>query len=287
MSKLIAVQDFNGNAGATVWWVLQGGVAIDKLRQEWLAQGLPEQWLPEVASIDKRLSRAVGAVTELRKLARPIERRGHWGIVDEVVEGEGDSATLRHDVVLRCRVVKGVVEYSDPWHPIAGEIAQAFARQEGLLHRDDLALWLADVVKAMYGIAMKPRGGMYYVLPERVDQWRKVCEVIKAANAGNCYTLPTLKGEEATRAVLDALVYDVESEAEGYAETFDSVGARALKARVKDCDALLDRLTQYEGLLGGTLDKVRSKVQTVQFAAVTAAYAAEAAAMVEQEQVAK
>jgi hypothetical protein len=281
-NNLTAVQGFSGDAGATVWWVLKGGVAIGDLRHAWLAQGLPEQWLPEVASVEKRLSRAVGAVTELRKLARPIERRGHWGIVDEVVQGDGDTATLRHDVVLKVRVSKGVLDFDNPWHPIAGEVAAAFARQEGLLHRDDLALWLADVVKLVYGTPMKPRGGIYYVLPQEVDRWRKVCRAIETADAGTCYTLPTLQGEEATRAVLDALVYDVESEAEGYAQTFESVGARALKARVRDCDALLTRLSQYEGLLGGALDKLRAKVTTVQDAAMLAAYAAEAAAMAEE-----
>jgi hypothetical protein len=80
--------------------------------------------------------------------------------------------------------------------------------------------------------------------------------------------------------VLDALVRDVNEEADDYSEavTGGKVGARGLRARVNDCDALLARIAQYEGLLGSALDGIRARVQSVQDAAMVAAFQAEAAA---------
>lgn len=278
-NNLAAIKDFNGNAGATVWWTLAGETAADKLGDAWRAQNLPGDWLPELPSIEKRMSRAVQCVQEQRKLTRPIERRGHWGIVAEVVRGEGASATLQHDVVLTVRVESGQIVYSDPWHPLAGQIAAEYSRQDGLLHRDDVALWLVDVVRRLYGTPLRPRGGLYYVLPAQVETWRRVCAAIESAGAGTSYTLPTLQGEEATRAVLDALVRDVESQANEYRENIlgGNLKKRALEARVRDCDALIEHLSQYEALLGSTVETVKKLVVDVQDTAISAAYTLAAA----------
>ena len=286
MSNMIAIKGFGGDAGASVWWKLKGNVPLTDLHWQWQKQGLPEAWLPELPTIERRLSRAVRSVTEFRKLARPVERKGHWCLVDETVQGDGAGATLTHAPVLTARVVKGVVEYSDPWHPLASAIAASLTEQEGLLHRDDLAIWLADGVlrDRLHAVKLRPQGGMYYVLPHRVETWFKIRTAIEAAHAGDCYTLPTIQGEHATRAVLDALVHEVTEEAGRYRDQIaDGVGKRALRARVADCDSLLTRIASYESLLGNALESVRKHVTDVQDAAVVAAYAAEAAARAGEE----
>lgn len=287
-TKLVAVQEFNGEAGGTVWWTLRGSVKIDDLAQAWRDFGLDPQWLPALPSIEKRLGRAVERVAtpsarQDRVLARPVSRAGHWALVLEEVQGSDASATVSHSTALTVRVAKGVVEYSDPYHPLASRVADAFAAQEGLLDRDDLAIWLVDVLRGrLYGTRLRPRGAPYYLLPAHLSVWRQVCDAVRKAGAGDCYTLPTLRGEEATRAVLDALVRDVTDEADDYRDAIaGGVGARALRARVKDCDGLLSRISQYEGLLGGALDGIRARVQEVQDAAMVAAFQAEAAATAE------
>jgi hypothetical protein len=279
--NLTAVQGFGGDAGATVWWTLTGWTSRGVLRDAWVRQGLDEAALPELPTPEKRLGRAVQRVGELRRLARPVERRGHWAVVLESVEGEGVAARVTHTQSLTVRIVAGVPEYQHTGEQslaLSIAIRDEYAAREGLLHRDDVSLWLAKVIAGLHGTPLRPKGGLYYVLPSQVEQWRKVCNALEEAGAGSCYTLPTLKGEEATRAVLDALVRDVSDTAQDYSDKVHSgeLGARALRARVKDCDALLERVAAYDDLLGGALDVLRQRVAQVQDAALAAAFAAEA-----------
>lgn len=283
-SSLTAVQGFNGTAGATVWWTLRGDVRLDTLAQHWQQAGLPADWLPDLPTADKRLGRAVTSVSELRKLARPVERRGHWAIVAEVVEGDGDAATLRHAQVLSVRLEAGEPHFTDAGLTsqsilLSAQIRSVWDAQEGLLHRDDVALWLSKLIARVYGTPLRSRGGLYYVLPSQVERWRAITSCVEAAGAGSTYTLPTLAGEDATRAVLDALARDVADDVQQYTDQILSgnQGPRALRARVRDCDTLLERLTQYDALLGGALDTVRQSVLTAQELAVVAALRVEAA----------
>ena len=289
MRNLVAVQGFTGEAGGTVWWTLRGSVRLAALQDAWHRAGLNPAWLPELPSTEKRLGRAVERVASPsaksdRVLARPIARSGHWALVAESVQGSDANATVVHSTSLTVRVVKGLIEYSDPWHPLASQVAAEFNAQDGLLDRDDLAIWLVDLLRGrLYGTRLRPRGAPYYLLPAHLGVWRQVCDAVGAADAGDCYTLPTLQGQEATRAVLDALVRDVNDDADDYsaAVTGGKVGPRGLRARVNDCDALLERIAQYEGLLGGALEGIRARVQSVQDAAMVAALQAEAAATAE------
>lgn len=280
-NNFMAIQAFHGDAGATVWWTLAGNVRLDKLREAWLAEGLDAHLLPDEPSPEQKLGRAVRSVGDNRTLARPLARRGHWAIVREAVAGEGTMAWLEHKQELTVRIPNGgtLPQFIGGEGDLEAHIQHAFDAQHGLLDRDDVALWLVKVLSnTLYATPLRQRGGLYYVLPNRVDLWRKVAAAVEAAEAGSCYTLPTVSGDEATRAVLDALVHDVRSEADKYNDliTTGTQGKRALRARVEDCNFLLEKLNQYEGLLGGALQAVRDRVQGVQDAALAAAFVVEA-----------
>jgi len=276
--SMIAIGNLD-HAGATVWWTLTEHTPVHALRAAWLAQGLPESTLPPAPSAEQRLGRAVRSCASQRVLARPLARRGHWALVSESVHGEEAAARLQHAQTLTVRLTDNTVIYSDD-SELAHTVSRAYAAQDGLLDRDDVALWLVAVVRRLHGTPLRPRGGLYYLLPARVQEWRQVCAALEQSQAGSCYTLPTIGGEDATRAVLDALVRDVGAACVEYGDAVatGTLGTRALRARVADCDTLLERLAQYEGMLGGTLDAVRVQVQSVQDAALGAAFAVEAEA---------
>ncbi len=284
-SNLVAVQDFGGAAGATVMWKLRGGIYLHTLADAWATQGLPANWLPALPSAEQMLGRAVRSVSDMRLLARPISRRGAWAIVNEDVVGED---TLAHEQTLVARIRHESIDFdvrtAAGW-TLRDRVAEAFAAQEGLLDRDDLAKWLVGVIRQMHGVPLRPRGAIYYLLPTQVETWRRVCDAIREAKAGECYTLPTLQSADATRAVLDALVDDVESEANDMADAIGSgkLKSRALRARVEDCNQLLERLAQYDGLLGNALSTVRARVSSVQDAALVAAFKVEAEALAEEQ----
>jgi hypothetical protein len=281
--NFMMIQGMEGiDAGATVYWTLASQVTLDGLRRAWQAEGLDPTWLPEAPSPEQKLSRAVRSMANLRTLARPLARRGHWAIVREEVHGEGTMAHLLHQQELTARILTGATMpvYSQAVQTdLTREIDAAFVEQEGLLDRDDVALWLVKVIeKRIYGTPLRPRGGFYYILPWQMPTLRAIVRAVQTAGAGQLYTLPTVAGEEATRAVLDALSHEIEGTAVEFSTAIGTgtLGKRALRARVADCDSLLDKLAQYEGLLGGALDKVRGKVMAVQDVALQAAFAAEA-----------
>ena len=293
-NNLTAVQGFSGDAGATVWWTLRGEVDRTALVEAWRAQGLPDQWLPDLPSAERRLSRAVQSVSEMRRLARPVQRKGHWIVVAEKVTGEGAGASVAHEPVLSVRLEGGqpvyTVQGTGYWevgaaYALEDQIRAEWARQDGLLTRDDVALWLADVIQYVHGVPLRPKGGLYYVLPSQVERWRLVCQCIEGLGIGSSYTLPTLRGQDATRAVLDALVADVTRDADDYHGQImgGALKGRALQARVRDCDNLLSRVAQYDSLLGGALDTLRQRVLAVQDAALLAACQIEGEALAADE----
>lgn len=280
MANMIAVQGDVAGAGATTWWGLHGDVRGDALERAWRAQGLETAWLPEPTTPAQRLGRAVRSVSSLRKLARPVERRGHWACVTESVAGEGAQRTVAHETTLTAWVTaSGGVEFSTLLDP-APAIAGAFAASLGWLTRDDVALWLADVIKRVYGTPLRDRGGVYYVPPTQVATWRQVAAALDACGAGRVYTLPTVQGEDCALAVLDALTRDVGGDLDTLVEQAEtrSVGGRALRARARDCDEVLRRLEQYAGVLGTSLDALRERVLVAQDLSLTTAWAIEAEA---------
>jgi|688.fasta_scaffold174618_2 hypothetical protein len=288
MTNYIAVNDFSGNAGATVWWSLSGNVTAVTLRDAWARHGLDARIpLPDLPSPEQRLGRAVETVKDAHTIVRPVRRSGHWAIVSESVAGTGDAATLQHSHELSVLIRPGRTEVEcSEITPKTERILASYAAQEGWYHRDDLSLWLAEVIKRLHGTRLRPRGAPYYLLPDRVQTWRDMTAAFADAKVGTLYTLPTLAGDEAVSAVLDALTRDVADESDDLLASTEldgngkrRQGVRALRARVQDCDSLLSRLASYEGLLGGALDAVRQRVVSVQDKVLAAAFAAEAEAL--------
>lgn len=280
----VALDRDMAGAGATTWWMLEGAVALSALQAAWLDQGLDEAWLPEAPSPEQRLGRAVRTVSDLRHLARPVTRRGHWALVHEVVEGAGESATVSHRSMFTARIpAKGTWPLFSEYNATADAIERHYAESEGRLERDDVALWLVEVLDRLAAVPVRPRGGVYYVLPAHLPAWRAVGRALTAVACGTVVCLPTMRGDEAQRAILLALQHQIESETAAIesAALDGSVGKRALRARAADCGGMLGRLSAYEGLLGPLVDGLRATVESARQAAEHAALALEAIAEAE------
>jgi hypothetical protein len=278
MTNMIAINDFGGNAGATVWWNLRGNIPAADLSAAWARHGLTIA-LPDLPSPEKKLGRAVETVKDAHTFTRPLARSGKWAIVHE--EMAGDVLLHSHQLSVWIAPGKTIPEYTD-WTPITQRVQEAFDAQEGIYHRDDLSLWLAEVVKRLHGTRMRERGAPYYLLPVHVETWKRMNVALGEASAGLLYTLPTLPSAEAEAAILNALSNDVANETEDFLAKLEGQGARALRNRVADLDGTLARLEAYESLLGGALEGVRKRVLDTQDQVLAAAFAAEAKALAEQ-----
>ena len=271
----VAIKDFGGEAGGTAWWTLGKDVRLSELAEAWARAGLPEDWLPELPSLEQRLGRAVRTVTALRKLARPIARKGHWALVSEVVtkDAEGNAAGVTHEQTATVQIRHGELHFEPYYAPQVDAISGAYHASYGVLDRDDVALWLVEVLEKVHGTPLRPRGGVYYVPSGELNRWRTIGKVLADAKAGDVYTLPTLAGDEAHRAVLDALTREVlEATAEVEAQALEgAVKGRGLRSRVRECEALTARIGAYESLLGAAVDKLRDSVARASDCALQAA----------------
>lgn len=296
---MIAIQNQNlAHSGATVWWRVTGCRHPD-LAQAWQAAGLPDDRLPALPSPERRLGRAVRAgcsaasrsAAGTRYREAPIARRGAWQVFAEVTDASASKIPvgLDHRPVARFGLDDGALVLDDQGlaagQDVAVEVSRAWLDQDGQLAGDDVGLWLTDQIERVHrGVRLRPTGGIYYLPPAQVEALRPVIAVLEAVGAATVYLLPTVQGDEAARAVVDALREDVASKIASYTEQITAgAGRRAIQARMTDCDELLARLGEYDSLLGGALDEIRRSVDVARDACLDAAYALEASQLPDDE----
>lgn len=278
---LIAVNDALAGelAGASTWWQLSGVVDQGAFFQAGLAAGIDGAHLPGQTSPKTALRRACNELTDKRTLARALPGGG-WAIVRETATG--DTSELAHAVIATVKLsASGSLEFSvcDPMGELADTIRAAYWKARGELDASDLSAWLVDTAQRIGAVALRDRGGVYFVPRDAVDTWRKVAGVLRSqANACDVYELPTLRSAEAVRSIIAAITREAEQAATDMMARIESgeLGERALKARGADCAALTDKLASYEALLGVSLEAVKSQVDNVASAAATAALLASA-----------
>ena len=292
-TDLVAVSDFAGNAGGTVWWDLRQ-TTLETLKPYWLAAGLDPDTLPPPPTPERRLGRAVKVAERLHlsgaNLAGvPIKRRGAWQIDARRVTIDGTASVLPNGVdstpVARAQIdFNGLLVLDDLGtsigYDVCRAIREAYDDGEGSIEASDVALWLTSAVEVSFaGIRLRRAGGCYYVPPGALASLVAVADVLREAGVGEVSVLPTLPSDAAARAILGALSAEVDSVADDVIDAIGTgnLGARALRSKVLTLDDLAAKLSEYESVLGSALDSVRKRALDAAEAATIAAFAAEAA----------
>ena len=124
------------------------------------------------------------------------------------------------------------------------------------------------VVKRFDGQNLREKGGMYgnYFFPEEHEAsvW-KLREVIINASASNRVTINGFTANISTFINLkERVIEDIKRETQVIKDeiTKNEYGDRALTNRVARCDALIDRMKRYEGILGETLGVCRECIDS-------------------------
>lgn len=290
VSNLIAVTDTMAGdlAGATSYWQLHGGVNAYDMREAGVSAGISVDNLPQDTSYKAALRRACADQTNKRTLARSLPGGG-WAIVDEKAE----KGSLTHGVIVKCFIDNGRPEYLDEVGPVfpdqAGSTAQraAFAVEVAYhthlaqLDASDVSGWLVASAERIGGVALRDRGGVYFIPRHALNEWRTIAAVLRSV-APTCevYELPTMHSSEAVRSIVAAVTREASMLSEDLLGKLAEgvLGERALKARQGDCEALCVKLEAYEALLGTTLDDVKAQIGTVAAACGAAALLIEAQA---------
>jgi len=256
------------------WWRLNGDVELEALAKAWVAAGFDEKLLPKEPSPAKRLRRAVDKVARAMDencLVRPLKGQHSWAIVGETASRDD----LDYRINLRARLngealeVDGLLMHED-------QLRAAFEHYRTHLTSNDVSRWLLDTMDDMRAVGLRQGGGIYFVPQGRVDLLRNLAAVLGEVSDHAVYEVPALRSEEAVRAILDALLQEADSELDRMGEEIETggMGPKALRTRERRCERLLDKVGEYEGLLGRSLDELRDRAEGLKADLVAAAFVA-------------
>jgi len=273
--SIVAVTDAHADScGAVVWWRLSGEVPVDRLAAAWQLRGLDPDLLPGEPSPAKRVRRAVDQVARARlgrHLVRPLVGPSSWAVVDETATADD----LDYRIAFRARLdgddleVDGPVQYAE-------QLRDAYEHHRAHLSSNDVSKWLLDAMARLRAVGLRQGGGIYFVPRDRVPELRTIASVLADVSGHEVYEVPALKSDEAVRAILHAVLDEADQELGRIGREMEDgeLGERALKGRQRRCGDLLDKVADYERLLGESMDGIRERVTGLQAEIVAAALAA-------------
>lgn len=268
--------------GRIVMWSLQGDMTVSALGAALEAAG-SKAIPPEPPSALVALHRAVDAVARaLGRLEVHHVSRGEWAIVGKPVEHTGVQRELVYPIDCTAKLVRpegGGEEYLEITGRGEDQIRAAYEVAKGVLAPSDIGTWLTDKAAKLGAIPLRDRGGVYFVPQPQVWKWERIVKAIKACSKHGVYALPAMKSQDAVEAILSALTADTQAACDKIADDIadGTLGTKALANREKSTAELLDRVSQYETLLGSKLDALRTAIAETQAAVATAAFAAASA----------
>lgn len=205
-------------------------------------------------------------------LVRPLAQAGRFAIIHEDRGSNANDyrAVLTASVDEHHRVT--VDDYNED-----ARVQAAYNAAAGVVPGARVSAGLVAAVQALGGLSLRPAGAIYYVPPGAMAEFEALAAAVEAAAVKPAdtavYVLRTPTDAKTARAIVDALVSESEAEAariEADAAAGE-LGARGLRTREREAGALLDRLTEYETLLGMNLDRTRAALDRAKTAAATAA----------------
>jgi len=280
LASLVAVSDSTDpNVGASVWWKLKGEVTVVALADALTALGLashaPEGLSPEVA-----LTRAVATLRGPGRRVRKLRQAGAWLVTDEVEDVAREDLDYSKRLTVRLDAIGRVKVQGGSWQEEADVVA-AYEHHQGHLDTQDISGWLIEQATRIGAVGLREGGGIYFVPAPAMYEWRLFGEALKAcAPDSTVYALPTMRGDEALRAVVDSLATEVEAEVAkvGGQVISGALGVRGLNNRAQEARGMADKVRRYESLLGTNLTKLVEAVEKLDMQIVAATLAAEAQA---------
>jgi len=154
------------------------------------------------------------------------------------------------------------------------ELQQLYDRFRSEITGVSVGQTLVAILAELGGTALRPSGGVYWIPEGAVETWREVVQAVEGsspAGKNSIYMLRTIMDESAIKAVRDAIVHEITSAAALISEEIYSgeLGEEALKNRQNRALKLRQRIGQFEGFLGETLETLKGIVQSMENTAAT------------------
>jgi hypothetical protein len=261
----------NAAAGAIILWTLAGDISRADLVDAWIARGGEEDDLPRAPTVMRALRRACNDVAG-KRLVRPI--RDGFALVDE---HEDEAATLEFAIAARARIQNGalVVDGSD-W-VLGDRIRDAHQRSVGRLEANEISCWLVREMDHTDAVALRERGGVYFVPPAGLERVRKVSDTLADVSRCKLYEIPAMRSDSAVEAILAAVEAEASEAVRGLQEDIETQRwktERGWVARTRDLDDVEAKMARYESLLGTKITSLAARLASVRAGLAAAALAA-------------
>jgi hypothetical protein len=263
---LVSVMDAQ-NAGAIVWWTLEGQCSLAELTTKFDELGLPSDWLPSAPSPAQSLKRAIDSVRQPKQLLAAHPSGGYAVYQQAEIDIDGDPelrvvlhAYLNEEGAFCIRKTTN--------EELKDKLLDAYNRECTILAAQDISHWLINVLaKKLFALSLRDRGGVYFITSSAVERYSSLVSVLSSLQASyKLYQIPAMKSKDAIAAIIDAIT----SETNKYSETVfshlceEKMGKRALETQLKESTNYLNKIKIYEEVVGENLDKLRAQLTNLQ-----------------------
>jgi hypothetical protein len=222
----------------------------------------PEQ-RPAAGALRDALTQVLGGPTVL---IRRLEDRDGFAVVEER-RGQ-DANDYQHTLTARINDDTLQIRFS-PFDERAARVVAAFNTHLGMLKPAQVSTALVAILDSLGGTRLRPTGAIYWLPEHRLDEWQRVAQAVERAAAGRpsaVYLLRNQMDADAVRAVRDAIVAEVQQEAERIQKEVASaeLGERALENRRTQAGELRQKIALYEELLGVGLHGLEQAVDAAE-----------------------
>jgi hypothetical protein len=270
--------------GAVVFWTLGGWTAREAIEAGWSA--LPAPWggtwgeLTPPARTNEACLRDAMSILWPKQLIRPLAKRDGFAVLEETRRSdEVDTVTVaaaKVDDLGRVDLLRG---HS---YGVEASLREEYRRQSGLLKPGQVAAALVNVLARLSATRIRPTGGIYWLPQASLNTWQALAGVVERASVGGknaVYQITHAFDADSIRAVRDALLAEVESEADALLREVDSgeLGEAGLRNRARAAERLQEKVHEYEAILGERLDDARQIAEKAEHGATAARILATAA----------
>lgn len=270
------------SAGCVTFWKLSQDTIRQQIVDGWTAIG--QEW-GNLAPAERTAQACLKEVLSDKFkdcIIRPLQSQEGFAVLRET--------RFKDDVITStvCAVAtddNGVIDMRRGYDPqLQAELEVALKRERAMLKPAQVASGLVAVLKCMTGtLTLRPTGGFYWVEAANIDLYKRLCRVVEQAALGQqtcVYQISHHFDADSIRAVRDALLTEIDNEAEQIIKDVDSgeLGERALKSRAERAEELKDKVAHFERILNESLSTATQVADKAGMTATAARLLATAAA---------
>lgn len=280
--------DGSGQDGMFVWWE-PGRIKVGDLLNALTAAGYPHL-MPKTSTVAAALRETLSGFIEAAK----IKVRGSPVVInplredikgfEAVRQDRGDTENF-HDFVISVVEQNGevkIAKHNSQYVPQADlikdqleeKMTEVFQAQLDWIPTPMATSTLARVIQAMGGIVCRRAGGIYFLPEKSAGVFGQLADAVDAAEGGLSVTItvfPLNPGERSYRLVLESIRKEVADGLTEIEQALLGLGDRKQREdgkanRLNALDAMKAKLTQYESLLGVTMQDMHDAVEKVKAA---------------------